>query len=157
MTNNSALQDIESKMKGLDQQLSQLNVQRNFLQEKKAELEKEKQKLLPNAFTVLKNGKRKTNDFQEDPEFQALRQSLHKRFKKTGDENKTGTLMNYTQEEKKITISLTKKYSNVQIAEVTKISITNIKKWKKLPEEDLIPAKRGKRVTNPMLEEELKE
>ena len=43
------------------------------------------------------------------------------------------------------------------MAEATKTSVNNIKKWKRLPEEDLIPNKRGKRVTNAGLEEELKE
>jgi len=71
MENNSALQKIEAQMKGLNHQISQLNIQKDFLQEKKAELEKERQKLLPNALTsMMKNGKRKAENIQEDPEFQ---------------------------------------------------------------------------------------
>ena len=127
------------------------------MEQKKADLKKEKQKLLPNVFEVLKsNNKRKRADICDDPEYLVLMNSLNKKSKLTSEmEGNKDTRKTYTEEEKRLTISLSKRFPKSEVAEETKISVNNIKKWKNA-EEDLGSGKRGKRVMFPQLEERIK-
>jgi len=85
--------------------------------EKKIQLEKEKQKLLPNAFEIRKNnGKRKREEIEEDPELITLQALMRKKQPINGnDEVLNGSRKNYTEEEKQIVINLSKKYPKIKL------------------------------------------
>ena len=140
---------LREEIEDLDKQMLQLEQQKDLIMLKRVELEREKQKLLPNAFEIIKSSlKRKRSEILDDPDFIALQKSLEKNLKK--NDRRT-----YTENQKKIVVKLSKKYPKSEVARETEISINNIKCWKKKEKEDFVPKKRGKRVVYPELEENI--
>jgi len=147
------------------------------LSEKKRQLNKERQEILPSALDTLMNSKkRKREQIETSKEYLELKTFLAQQ-KKDNEDDKNGKIFEeltqderglimkpkltrrvYNEETKKLTIKLTEKFSKQEISNNTGISVENIKKWKKQSktEKGITIAKRGKRVLYPDLEDEIK-
>jgi len=143
---NQNFVSLESQISSLDNQLANLDQQKNFLMAQKLGLEKEKQKLFPNAFEAMKNAnKRKRDEICDDPDFITLQKSLRKKFKDNNAEEDTkGSRRTYTEEEKKIVIKLANKFPKSEVAQKTSISVNNIKKFLKNRRRRLSPREKRK-------------
>jgi len=161
-----------------DNELNELDRQIAILKEKRSEIAQEREKVLPNGLDVLMDNTKKNSSIKRKHE--AIEDdNTYKELKKILDVNKTCqsnevledltleeqslfkkikiTRQVYPEKVKKLTIELTKKFTKKKVNEATKISVENIKKWVRNDKKGLTSSKRGRRVTYPDLEENLKE
>lgn len=166
---------IENSVQDLDNDIDNLDKKIAVLQELRKKKVAEKQKYLPNALEeIMTSSKKRNRKILEDSDFQKLGAIMPNKppqpttstmviasldehdqaiLKKAKTASKRET---YSEDVKKIVVSLTKKYSRKEVSEATKISVNNVKKWKREHKTAKIPGKRGRRVTYPELEAELK-
>ena len=163
-----------------DAELDEIDLQIIIMKEKKAEIQRERDQLIPNGLDLLMSSrdqkpsmKRKAAAIEDEESFKEIKKILLQSSNKLEGENDENILDNltleeksafkkikpsrkvYSEETKKLTIELTSKFSQRKVAAATQIPLTNIKRWTSASKEGKISSKRGRRITYPDLEEEL--
>jgi len=162
-----------------DYELDELDQRIAIMKAKREEIVKERENLLPNGLDKVMSAeqrkesrKRRVPTIEKDNTYIELQKLLQDQNSSTMEEEKEieAFLSNeersrlkkvkksrrvYDDDVKKLAAELANKYSKKKVADVTNISISNIKRWKSNANKGKTSSKRGKRVKYPDLEKEL--